>query len=122
VKAAVALEKKGYEAVLQVKTGHGLFPKKFIEETLKEAPGGVWTVLESIHDGIPLIAIGYRYSMRTTLFFVATKNARSTIKGESYKMKFTDDWGNIHICEVDRPDIISKFFESSNMIDKHNQL
>jgi hypothetical protein len=32
-KAAVALGKKGYKAVLQVKTGHGLFQKKFIEET-----------------------------------------------------------------------------------------
>jgi hypothetical protein len=101
VKAAVALGKNGYKAVLQVKTRHGHFPKKFIEETLKEATGGVWIILESIRDGIPLIAIGYRYSTRTTLFFVATKNAGSTIKGEPYKMKYTDDWGNIHICEVD---------------------
>ncbi len=31
--AAVALGKKGYKAVLQVKTRHGLFQKKFIEET-----------------------------------------------------------------------------------------
>ncbi len=37
-------------------------------------------------------------------------------------MKYTGDWGNIHICEVDQPDIISKFIESSNMVDKHNQL
>ncbi len=37
-------------------------------------------------------------------------------------MKHTDDWGNIHIHEVDQPEIISKFFESSNIIDKHNKL
>jgi len=37
-------------------------------------------------------------------------------------MKYTDDWGTVHVCEVDRPDIISNFFEHSNMIDKHNQL
>ena len=36
VKAAVALGKKGYKAVLQVKTRHGHFPKKFIEETPKK--------------------------------------------------------------------------------------
>jgi hypothetical protein len=122
VKAAVALAKKGFKAVLQVKTGHGLYPKKFIEDTLKDAPGGVWIVLEAIHEGIPLLAIGYRYSTRTTLFFVTTKDAGSTKKGNPYNMKYTDDWGNIHIREVDRPDVISKFFESSNMVDKHNHL
>ena len=121
VKSAVALAKKGYKAVLQVKTGHGLFPKKIIESTLEGAPGGVWVVLESIHEGIPLIAIGYRYSTRTTLHFVATKDAGSTAKGTPYQMKFTDDWGNIHIRDVDRPDIISRFFQSSNTIDKHNR-
>jgi hypothetical protein len=103
--------------VLQVKTGHGLFPKKFIED----APGGIWIVLEAIHDGAPLTAIGYRYSTRTTLLFVATKDAGTTRKGKPYQMKFTDDWGNVHIRDIDRPDIISKFFESSNSIDKHNQ-
>jgi hypothetical protein len=36
-------------------------------------------------------------------------------------MKYTDDWGNVHICDVNRPDLISKLFEASNIIDKHNQ-
>jgi len=81
MKAAVALAKEGYKAVLQVKTGNGLFPKKFIEDTLKDAPGGVWIVLEAIHDNVPLIVIGYSYSKRTMLLFVATKNAGSTKKG-----------------------------------------
>jgi hypothetical protein len=52
---------------------------------------------------------------------VATKDAGSAAKGTPYQMKFTDDWGNIHIRDVDSPDIISRFFESSNTIDKHNQ-
>ena len=88
MKAAVALAKEGYKAVLQVKTGNGLFPKKFIEDTLKDAPGGVWIVLEAIHDNVPLIAIGYSYSTRTTLLFLATKNAGSTKKGNPYNMKY----------------------------------
>jgi hypothetical protein len=121
VKAATALGQKGYKAVLQVKTGHGLFPKKFIEDTLKDAPGGIWIVLQSTFQGISLIAIGYRYSTRTTLHFVATKDAGCTSKGEPYRMKYTDDWGNVHIRDVDRPDLISKFFEARNIIDKHNQ-
>jgi hypothetical protein len=51
--------------VLQVKTGHGLFPKKFIKSALEDSPGGVWIVLEAIHDGAPLIAIRYRYGIDT---------------------------------------------------------
>ena len=111
VKAATALALKGYKAILQVKTGHGLYPKAFIEEALKDAPGGVWIVMESTHQGVPLVAIGYQYSTRTTLFFVATKDAGSTTNGTPYEMKYTDDWGNVNIRYVDRPEIISKFFE-----------
>jgi hypothetical protein len=76
--------------VLQIKTGHGLFPKKIIEDTLKDAPGGVWIVLQSTYQGIPLVAIGYRYSTCTTLCFVATKDSGSTTKGKPYQMKYTD--------------------------------
>jgi hypothetical protein len=101
--------------------GQGCVLKRFIEDSLKDAPGGVWIVLQSTHQGVPLVAIGYRYSTRTTLHFVATKDAGSTCKGNPYHMKYTDDWGNVHINDVDRPNIISKFFETSNMIDKHNQ-
>ena len=36
-------------------------------------------------------------------------------------MKYTDDHGNVCVCLVERPDIISNFFEDSNSIDKHNQ-
>jgi hypothetical protein len=121
VKAATTLSQKGYKAVLQVKTGHRLFPKKFIEDMLKDAPGGIWIVLQSTFQGIPLIAIEYCYSTHTTLHFVATEDACYTSKGKLYHMKYTDDWGNVHICDVDRPDFISKFFEASNIIDKHNQ-
>jgi hypothetical protein len=35
----------GHEGVFQVKQYHNLFPKDFIEETLKDAPSGVHIVL-----------------------------------------------------------------------------
>jgi hypothetical protein len=37
-------------------------------------------------------------------------------------MKYTDDWGNVHVRYVYRPENISNFFERSNMVDKHNQV
>jgi hypothetical protein len=36
-------------------------------------------------------------------------------------MKYTDDHGNVCVHLVERPDIISKFFQDSNIIDKDNQ-
>jgi len=121
VRCAAALAKEGYKTVLQVKSNSGLFPKTFIEEALEDAPGGVKIVLKATYHDIPLIAIGYRYSTRTTLCFVATKNAGSTRAGEPYEMKFTDDFGNVVAREVERPEILSDFFKYSNKIDVHNQ-
>ncbi len=107
--------------MFQVKSGHRLFPKKVLGDSLKDAPGGIWIVPQPTYQGRPLVTIGYRYSTCTTLHFVATNVAGSTSKGDLHHMKYTNDWSNVHIPDVDRPDIIYKFFEISNMIDKHNQ-
>ena len=53
-----ALGKAGYKAVVQVKMNSGLYPKVFITEALKDAPGAVWIVLKAMHHGIPLMTIG----------------------------------------------------------------
>ena len=122
VRAAAALGAKGHRVVLQVKNNKGLFPKDFIADTLEGAPGGVHIVLKGqAPNGVDLLAIGYRYSTKTTLFFVATVNAGSTTPGKPYEMKYMDDHGNVCVRLVERPDIISKFFQDSNSIDKHNQ-
>jgi hypothetical protein len=122
VKAAAALGTKGHRAVLQVKNNSGLFPKAFITDALENDPVGVHIVLKgTAHNGIELIAIGYRYSTKTMLFFVATADAGSTTLGKPYKMKYTDDHRNVCVRFVECPDIISKFFLDSNTIDRHNQ-
>jgi hypothetical protein len=70
------------------------------------APGGVHIVLEG---KTQLIAVGYQYSGTTTLFFLLTKGAGSTVSGDPYEMKFTDSYGNIVICFVDHPAVMSTF-------------
>ena len=123
IKTANEIGIRGHEAVLQVKQYHSLFPKDFIEAALKEAPGGVHILLEgTTKDEVPLVALGYRYSRKTILFFVLTKNAGSSKPGDPYHMKYTDSYGNICTRYVDRPQVISNFFSSSNVIDTHNQL
>ena len=123
VRTASEVACRGHEGIFQVKQYHSFYPKAFIQEALKEAPGGVHIVLEGTTQcEVPLIAVGYRYSRKTILFFVLTKNAGGTTEGDPYEMKFTDSYGNIVTRYVDRPEVISNFFCSSNVIDTHNQL
>jgi hypothetical protein len=71
---------------------------------------------------VPFIAVGYRYSRKKILFFLLTKGSGSLINGEPYEMKYTDSYGNIVTCYVDHPQVVSKFFQTSNTIDTHDQL
>jgi hypothetical protein len=86
-------------------------------------PGGVHIVLKATHsNGTPLVALGYRYSKKTTLFFVSHRDAGTTAPGRPYEMKYTDDYRNVQCCLVDCPELISNFFQDSNVIDMHNQV
>ena len=96
VRAASSLAERGVEGILQVKQNSGLYPKEFIETALKDCPGGVHIVLRGRHpNGHNLIAIGYRYSSKKTLFFIMTEGTGSTTPGKPYQMKFTDEHGNV---------------------------
>jgi hypothetical protein len=110
------------ECIFSVKTSHKLFPKQFIEETLKEEPGGSSIKLKAEVEGVKLIAIGYKYNKRRTLHFIMSENAGSTASGEPYQMKFSDNNGNMHVRNVPRPQVISDYFKDSNCVDIHNQL
>jgi hypothetical protein len=106
-----------------VKQYHNLFPKDFIKDALKDTPGGVHIVLKgTTRDEVSLVAIGYRYSCKTVLHFILTENAGDSGPGDPYEMKYTDTYGNICTRYVDCPQVISKFFASSNVIEPHNQL
>lgn len=96
VKAAAHIAGKGMHCIMQVKTSHSLFPKTYIEEALDGTPGGVHIVLRGKHpNGKTLVALGYRYSSKKTLFFIMTDRAGSTLPGTPYEMKFTDEFGNV---------------------------
>jgi hypothetical protein len=91
-------------------------------DALENAPGGVHIVLKgTAPNGIDLVTISYRYSTKTTLFFVATADAGSTTPGKPYEMKYTDDHGNVCVHLMEHSDIVSKFFLDSYTIDKHTQ-
>ena len=106
-----------------MKNNKSLFPKDFVESTLKDTPSGVHVFLSGSHpNGTPLVALGYRYSRKTTLFLVFHRDAGSTLPGTPYGMKYTDDCGNVCVRLIDRPDVVSLFYKDSNIIDMHNQV
>jgi len=122
IKTAEAIYESGHEWIGIVKTSHSFFPKQDLETALKTWPGGMNLSLEATTSkGVKLIAVGYKYNSSKVLCFVATKNAGSTTPGDPYRARFLDDHDNLISRPVDRPELISKYFQRSNGIDKHNQ-
>ena len=62
VKAACQVRKLGHHACFAIKTAHSRIPKKFLEETMKDFPGGTWIVMEgrAEKEDVPLVCIGYK--------------------------------------------------------------
>ena len=109
--------------MLQFNNNKALFSKELIESSLSRMPGGVHIVLTGTHpNGVPLIALGYRNSTKTTIFFIFHSDAGSTCPGKPCEIKYTDDYGNVCVCLVDCPYLVSHFFAGSNLVDKHNQV
>ncbi len=74
VETASEIARRGHEAIFQVKQYHSFYPKAFIEEALKEAPGRVHIVLEGTTQcEVPLIAVGYRYSCKQSYFLYSPR-------------------------------------------------
>jgi hypothetical protein len=90
---------------------------------MSDWPSGSYLVLEctTSNKGHKLICIGYKYSASKVLVFLGTKNSGSTKPGEPYVARFPDANGNVAQRNVPRPDVISKYFNDSNVIDSHNQ-
>ena len=125
-KVASEISKRGHNMIGVVKTAHSRTPKAIFEKEMEEWPGGSYLVAMCTEPGtgVELVFTGYKYCSRKVVCFIATKNAGSTQPDASrpYVAKFLDGFFNVKSRNVDRPAIISTYFENSNVIDRHNQL
>ena len=124
VKTTCEMKRRGMDGVFQVKTATKLFPKAEIQAIMEDKPGGTHVTLKGTHpeSGVKLVALGYKYNCRTILYFVFTEDAGSTTNGRAYEMKFPDGNDNICIRMVNRPEVVSTFFDQVNVIDVLNHL
>ena len=71
-----------------IKTAFRCSPKKYLELTMLDYPGGTWLVLKGkTHKNVELLCIGYKYNFKKVLTFVATQGAGSTLAGKPYQEK-----------------------------------
>ena len=73
-------------------------------------------------EGEQMYAIGYKYSSRKVLSFIASENTGSTLPGRGYKARWSDRHKNTHSMKIERPRVVSTYFEKRNCIDVHNQV
>jgi hypothetical protein len=85
-----------------------VYPEKFMEEKLNEAPGGCWITMKGKRPlGTDLLAIGYTYNIKGVLNLRSTSDVGSTKADTPYDMKFCDSLINVCVCKVDKPAIVS---------------
>jgi hypothetical protein len=104
-----------------IETNSGRYPKQFLENTMKDWPGGSHLVLKTTVDGIDLFAIGYKYCKSKTLMFIMTDGVGHTEPGEPYLAKWIDNNLNQMHRRIPRPAAVSFYFNHSNVVDIHNQ-
>ena len=85
-----------------VKTNHSKYPKKWLEDTMKEWPPGSHIVLEARQHGVDVLACGYKYNKRKVCCFVFSKGSGHTEAGRCYEAKWKDNNGNTMTQDVPR--------------------
>ena len=124
VKICEQVEKSANHCIMNVKTAHYRLSKNFLEDTMKDFPGGTWIVMraKTANTQANLICIGYTYNKKKVICFLMSCGAGSTEPGEPYEARFPDKYGNICVCYVACPNCISNYFKYSNKANIHNQL
>ena len=125
VKNSEEMSAAGVDYCGPVKTSHKGFYLSKLEKLMKYWPGGSYLVLKSsprFPGEILLLAIGYKYSYRKVLGFVATEVARSTEPVDPYLSSFPDIYSNVSVRPVVCPHLLGSYFNACNEIENHNRM
>ena len=106
-----------------LKNGHARYPKDYIKSALHGRAAGTQVVLTATVDGVELVAIGWRQSRESILYFIMTRGASSTRADPSdpHIQRWIDANGNAADRHIPRPQVATLYFKGNNVIDVHNQ-
>ncbi len=115
---------KTRDVIFSIKQGYALFPKKAIEELLKDATPGCHAIFRGFDNVTQqhLWAIGWKFNSSTKcLKFLASDRAGSIAPSlNPYKIRFPDQFGNLTFRNIPRPEIVNEYYKYNNVIDVHN--
>ena len=81
----------GVDGIFVVKTATKRFPKREIELIMKDWPAGTSIVLQSQFNEKNVLAIGYKYTSKAVVCFVASVAADLTSNGDPYVSKYLSE-------------------------------
>ena len=69
VRCCANIRMRGGHSILQIKTNHSRSPKFYLEELMKDMPGGTWVTMTGRpeKEGVDLVCIGYKYNKKKYL-------------------------------------------------------
>jgi hypothetical protein len=120
VSQVVAFAKRGLGCLIHIKNSHAGFPMEILEKNLRGMPGGSHLEMKCDIDGIVVIALGYKFNSKKTLFFSFAEGCATTTPGEPYVTQWPDELGNVLTREVDRPAAPARYFLTFNYADTHD--
>ena len=115
VKTSEEMAAAGVDYCGLAKTSHKGYCLATLEKLMKDWPGGSYLVLKSTPRfpvESPLLAIGYEYSSRKVLGFIATEGAGSTEPGYPYLSRFPDIYSNVSVRPVVRTHLLVRYFNA----------
>eukprot|EP00121_Abeoforma_whisleri_P005887 Awhi_evm1s5339 len=123
VKTAVFAKKErgcGYRGA--VKTATKMYPKAYINRKLKDSPRGSSIYLTAVHDGVKLIATGWKE--KNVKCFISTVGVSSDGPDSIKKRARVNDDGQVeyYTYNVKRPLLVHDYFEAAGKIDVHDHL
>ena len=106
-----------------LKNGHARYPKDYIEHALAGKASGTQIVLTATVDGVKLVALGWKQSRESNLYFIMTRGVCSTRPDPKrpHVQTWKDANGNRCARDIPRPEVASLYFKGNNVIDVHNQ-
>ena len=71
---------------------------------------------------IPLMAIRCKHKYCKLLLFIANEGDGSIDTGDTHLYCFYENYSNVSICPVFRPNMLGRYLNTYNAIDNHNSM